>query len=73
MLAEKIGVSRAAVARWELGEIEPKLENLVRLALTLQVSTDELLGLPAEKDRIPFLLSKEAAEALERFIEEVRK
>lgn len=44
-LAERTGVSRQAVSKWELGAATPELEKLVALAKTFGVTTDELLGL----------------------------
>lgn len=41
-LAEKIGVSRQAVAKWESGESLPDLEKSKMLAEVLNVSLDEL-------------------------------
>ena len=41
-LAEKIGVSRQAVAKWEAGETLPDLEKSKLLADVLGVSLDEL-------------------------------
>ena len=82
-LAERIGVSRAAIARFEAGEIEPSLKTLILLADTLRVSTDALL----DRDRYalpqpggasaPFpgqileQLTPAAREALDRFVTEV--
>ncbi len=43
-LAEKIGVSRQAIQKWEAGSSHPDSENLLALAQVLQVSTDTLLG-----------------------------
>lgn len=68
-LAEMIGVSRIAVAKWERGEKEPKLLHLVCLSQILQVSTDTLLGL----NTAPANLSDSAWLALEQFMQEVRK
>lgn len=42
-LAEKIGVSRQAVSKWERGEASPDTENLILLAKTYGVSLDELI------------------------------
>lgn len=42
-LAEKIGVSRQAVSKWERGEASPDTENLILLAELYGVSLDELL------------------------------
>ena len=44
-LAAKIGVSRQAVSKWELGETMPDVEKLVLLAKAFGVTTDELLGM----------------------------
>lgn len=42
-LAEKIGVSRQAVSKWERSEASPDTDNLIRLAEVYGVSVDELL------------------------------
>ena len=41
-LAEKVGVSRQAVAKWEAGETSPDLEKARLLAKALGVSLDDL-------------------------------
>lgn len=61
-LAEKIGVSRQAVSKWERSEASPDTDNLITLAKLYGVSMDELLGLkatahtgedlPPEKDEV---------------------
>ncbi len=43
-LAEKIGVSRQAVSKWERAEASPDTENLILLARLYGVSIDELLS-----------------------------
>lgn len=42
-LAERLGVSRQAVSKWELGTAQPELDKLRLLAKTFGVSTDWLL------------------------------
>lgn len=42
-LAEKIGVSRQAVSKWERSEASPDTDNLILLARLYNVSLDELL------------------------------
>ncbi len=42
-LAEKIGVSRQAVSKWERGEASPDTENLIALSDVYNVSLDELI------------------------------
>ena len=43
-LAERIGVSRQAVSKWETGEAVPEVTKLLGLAQTFGVSTDWLLS-----------------------------
>ncbi len=43
-LADKVGVSRQAISKWELSEAEPELKNLQLLAKIFDVSTDYLLS-----------------------------
>lgn len=49
-LAEKIGVSRQAVSKWERSEASPDTDNLVMLAELYGVSLDEMLGLKPAKN-----------------------
>lgn len=72
-LAEKLGVSRTAVARWESNDIEPKLQNLIGIAELLHVSTDLLLGIRCAENISISNLSDEAIFALERLIAEIKK
>ncbi|MBQ9121134.1 MAG: helix-turn-helix domain-containing protein [Clostridia bacterium] len=43
-LAEKLGVSRQAVSKWECGESWPDTDNLITIARLYNVSLDELIG-----------------------------
>ena len=43
-LAEKIGVSRQAISKWETGESVPEINKLLLLANTFGVTTDWLLS-----------------------------
>ena len=43
-LADKLGVSRQAVSKWERGEASPDTDNLIELAKIYGVSLDELVG-----------------------------
>lgn len=47
-LAEKIGVSRQAVSKWETGEAVPELNKIVILAEVFDVTTDWLLKAGSE-------------------------
>lgn len=43
-LAEKIGVSRQAVAKWEAGQSVPEITTLIQIADCFEVSLDLLVG-----------------------------
>lgn len=47
-LAERLGVSRQAVTKWESDRSAPSTKNLAQLAGILEVSLDELAGNPPE-------------------------
>lgn len=42
-LAEKLGVSRQAVSKWENGQGSPDLDNIIKISENYDVSTDYLL------------------------------
>jgi len=44
-LAEKIGVSRQAISKWERSEASPDTDNLILLARLYKISLDELLDI----------------------------
>ena len=43
-LAEKLGLSRQAISKWERAEASPDTDNLIALASLYGISLDELLG-----------------------------
>jgi transcriptional regulator with XRE-family HTH domain len=45
--AEKLGVSRQAVSKWECGASLPDTDNLITIANLYNISLDELIGRPA--------------------------
>lgn len=51
-LAEKIGVSRQAVSKWELGSAQPELDKLVSLARMFEVTADWLLSEEEPEDYV---------------------
>ena len=61
-LAEKLGVSRQAVSKWERAESSPDTDNLIALAKLYGVSLDELLGL-----QLPEAARRNASEAPEAY------
>lgn len=48
-LAEKLGVSRQAVSKWERAEASPDTENLILLAKLYNISLDELLNIDIQR------------------------
>ena len=50
MLAEEIGIIQSLVSNYESGRLRLHAEMLARLALALEVSADELLGLKKSKE-----------------------
>lgn len=52
-LAEKVGVSRQAVSKWETGEALPDYAKLIALADTLEVSLDDLCGREPRVENMP--------------------
>jgi len=44
-LAEKLGISRQAVSKWERAEASPDTDNLILLAKIYKISLDELLSI----------------------------
>ena len=58
-LAERIGVARQTVVKWEAGESSPDLETAGRLADALEVTLDDLVNMPeGEMDDAPGLAKK---------------
>ena len=53
-LADKLGVSRQAISKWECGSASPEIENLLALSKLFGVTTDWLLndesGIPTEEE-----------------------
>lgn len=47
-LAEKINVARQTVSKWETGDTLPDVESLKNLALVLEFSIDEILGIETD-------------------------
>lgn len=47
--AEKMGMDPHAYRKYERGETEPNFETLLRMCEDLEVTTDDLLPLPAKQ------------------------
>lgn len=59
-LAEKLGISRQAVSKWERGDASPDTDNLISLARIYNISLDRLFDLNTEESstRGPVTLKK---------------
>lgn len=72
-LADMLGVSKQSVSNWENGNIMPSIEMLVKIADTLMISTDWLLG----RDDRAYLevtgLSDEVLQHIQQIIVDIRK
>lgn len=42
-LAEKLSVSRQAVAKWEAGQVYPEIDNLIQISNLFNVTVDYLV------------------------------
>ena len=52
-LADKLGVSRQTISKWETGDSIPDMEMGMKLADILQVSLDELMNYSSAKQTLP--------------------
>lgn len=52
-LAEKLGISRQAISKWERGDASPDTDNLIQLSNLYRVSLDELLGIDVKTFKTP--------------------
>ena len=43
-LAEKVGVSRQTISKWEMNQSSPEMEKLINLSKIFDISLDELVG-----------------------------
>lgn len=68
-LADKLGLSRQAVSKWERAEASPDTDNLICLAKLYGVSLDELLATDEDIDTIVQEQVKEEAPAQEEKVE----
>lgn len=70
-LAEKVGVKKSAVAKWENGRVsEIKRSNLKMLAEALDLNPNQLLGNDEEK---PTAQDDGLSEAKRKLIEKIKK
>ena len=72
-LAEKLGVSRQSVSKWESGESIPELERLVEISKLFNVSTDYLLGQTSNRNIDVTGLDDAEIELLSQLVDKLRK
>lgn len=65
-LAEKAGVSRQAVSKWERAEASPDTDNLLILSRIYSVSVDDILGEKSADELIAALESRKASAESEK-------
>lgn len=71
-LAGRLGVTKQSVSNWENDNIQPSIEMLVKLAQTLSVSADYLLGLEGRQTLDVSGLSPQAVGHLQLLIEDIK-
>ena len=65
-LADKLGVSRQAVSKWECGESLPDTDNLITISKLFEISLDELVGNSFDKSEEKNTPSAGATDILEK-------
>lgn len=45
MLADKLGVSRQSVSKWEIGQTLPEVDKIIAMSKLFSITTDELLAI----------------------------
>ncbi len=69
-LAERLGVSRQAVSKWERAESSPDTDNLIALARLYGVTLDELICCPAAPDPDRVLMNQAEDEPAAEYVAE---
>ncbi len=65
-VAEKLGVSRQTVSKWELDETLPDIRQSKRLATLYGMTLDELIDFDAEQEQIERLIERTSERTQER-------
>ena len=74
-VATHIGVSSSAISAYELGDVTPSLEILIKLANLYHVSADYLLGISYPRESVALetsKLTKPQLVALQNLIDSIR-
>ena len=70
-LADKLGVARQTISKWENGTTTPDTNNLIELSKIFKISIDELVGNELYKEKIEEKETKEPDEKIKK--KEVKK
>lgn len=70
-LAEKFGVERATISRWENHKHDPSISDLVQLATFFNVSIDYLVGVSSDPTPPTLIRADEAKEESNKYQEEL--
>lgn len=78
LLAEKLGVTQQAVAKWENDKAEPDIATINRVADIFEVDADYLLGrsnnpTPIKTDDLPETVAPYLSEGIRELTPEARK
>lgn len=68
-IASYLGISRQAVSKYKLGECDPTMENIQKICIYFNVSSDYMLGL----SDIPNTVEEYCFEEIEKIITEINK
>jgi len=73
MLAEKLGVSRQSVSKWELDQSLPEIDKIVAMSKLFNIKTDELLIPPPPPSVELRVFSPKTYEDADKIIEMVQE
>lgn len=65
-VAERLGVSRQTISKWETGETLPDIQQAKRLAMLYGLSLDELIELDPDAQEIQAMIDKTSDEVTAR-------
>ena len=67
-VAEKLGVSRQTISKWEIGETLPDIRQAKRLSVLYHLTLDELIAFDAEVEEIERVIEN-TSEAVEKKVD----
>ena len=74
-LADKLNVSKQTISNWENNNIFPSVDMLIKIANFFDTSTDHLLGIERDVDRVLDVsaLTNEEIKDIQKIINHIRK